>query len=260
MIDSHCHIDFNNPETPKLIQRAEAAGITTMLSIACAMEDYETLIQLLNAYPTLYGAFGIHPEYASTLPPDSEFKTMIMAHPHILAVGECGLDYHYMTEDKTAQCIAFEHQIQLAYQLHKPLIIHTREADEDTISILNSAFSGGLLTYGGVLHCFTSTQALADKALEIGFYISASGVITFKNADPIRNVFQQVPLDRLLLETDSPYMAPVPYRGKPNEPSYIIKTAEKLAELKGISVSELDKITSDNFKQLFHIREVMHAS
>lgn len=260
MIDSHCHIDFNNTETPELIRRAEIAGIKNMLSIACAMEDYEALVRLLDAYPSIYGAFGIHPEYASTLPTDSDFKSMILAHLRIIAVGECGLDYHYMTEDKTSQRTAFEHQIQLAHQLHKPVIIHTREADEDTISILRTAHSSGLLEYGGILHCFTGTQALADTALNVGFYISASGVITFKNADSIRSVFETVPLNRLLLETDSPYMAPVPYRGNPNEPAYLVKTAEKLAEIKGISVSELDKITTDNFNQLFHIREAIHAS
>ena len=256
MIDSHCHIGMGEENIEQVIQNALNSGVSAMLSVACNISDYRLLLQLLDDYPMVFGAFGIHPESAGTCPSQDEFKKMIMAHPKLVGVGEMGLDYHYMTEDKTTQQKAFEYQIEMASQVQKPIIIHTREADEDTVSILRTAYQGGLLKAGGVLHCFTGTDKLAEKALEFGLYISASGVITFKNAEAIRSVFQIVPIDRLLVETDSPYMAPVPYRGKENQPAYVVKTAEKLAEIKGIELSEVEQITTKNFNNLFNIMEV----
>ena len=251
MIDSHCHIGLNQTDVTGLLMRAQLAGVTSMLSVACSVREYPALLKLLETYPTIDGAFGIHPEYAATVPSDEEFCQMISAHPNLVAVGECGLDYHYMAEEKDIQIQAFERQITLAARLKKPLIVHTREADSDTISILKTAHKDGLLSAGGVIHCFTGSQELADAALDMGFYISASGVITFKMSDNVRQVISTVPLNRLLIETDSPYMAPVPYRGKINEPSYIVKTAEKLAEMKGVPVQEVERITTENYQNLF---------
>ncbi len=251
MIDSHCHVGFNQDDVMGILSRAKEKGVSKMLTVACSLSEYEGLLEILNHYPMFYGAFGIHPEYADTIPADEDMLKKISAHPNIVAVGECGLDYHYNPDTREIQISAFERQIEIAYRLKKPLIIHAREADDDIVSILDMANRSGLLTYGGVLHCFTGSQKLADKALEVGFYISASGVITFKNAESIRDVFKTVPLERLLIETDSPYMAPVPYRGKVNEPAYIEKTAEKLAEIKDVPFEEIDRITTQNFNNLF---------
>ena len=259
MIDSHCHIGFEQTDTAEVLARAKAVGVNEILTVACSLTDYAQLISILTKYPTIYGAFGIHPEYAETMPKDEEMQKKLSAHPNIVAVGECGLDYHYNSETKKIQCSAFERQIEIAHRLKKPLIIHAREADDDIIAILNSANCAGLLTYGGVLHCFTGSHRLAEKGLEVGFYISASGVITFKNAESIRDVFKTVPIERLLIETDSPYMAPVPYRGKVNEPAFMVKTAEKLAEIKGVTLAEIDRITTQNFYTLFR-KEASHES
>ena len=253
MIDSHCHIGLNQTDITDLLLRAQAAGVTNMLSVACSVPEYPALLKLLDTYPMVYGAFGVHPEYADTMPDDADVIQKLTAHSHLVAVGECGLDYHYTPETKDIQRKVFEKHIELAHQLNMPLIIHTREADEDTIAILESADRAGWLSMGGVLHCFTGSERLAKKGLTCGLYISASGVITIKMADEVRRVFQLIPLNRLLIETDSPYMAPVPYRGKINEPSYLPKTAEKLAELKGVSLQEIEQITDHNFQVLFHI-------
>lgn len=255
MIDSHCHIGLNSVDITELLRRANSAGVKTMLSVACHLPEYPALLRLLDTYPMLYGSLGIHPEYSGTYTTNEDLIKKITAHPHIVGVGEVGLDYHYMAESKAIQQSAFERQIEVAHSVQKPIIIHTREADDDTIAILESADRSGLLRYGGVLHCFTGTQRLAEKALELGFYISASGIITFKMADDIRDVFKMIPCNRLLVETDSPYLAPVPYRSKINEPAYVIETAKKLAELKEISLEELDHITTSNFIHLFKIKE-----
>ncbi len=255
MIDSHCHIgmDESLADVETILSRAKEQGVNSVLTVACHPLDYPILIKLLKTYPTVYGSFGMHPEYAHEMPPVDELIQKIQAHPRIVGVGEIGLDYHYMSSSKDIQRTAFEKQIELANQVHKPIIIHSREADEDMMAILTAAHHAGLLQNGGVLHCFTSGPELAKKALELGFYISASGVITFKMAEEIRDIFRIIPLDRLLVETDAPYLAPVPYRGRVNEPAYVLKTAEKLAELKGVSLKEIDKITTFNFNKLFRI-------
>lgn len=254
MIDSHCHIGMDSlTDVSEIILRAKEKGVKKFLSVACQMSDYSDLINLLENYPDIYGSFGIHPAYAENMPPEEDLIKKIKAHSRIVGVGEIGLDYHYMDAPKEVQRMVFEKQIEIAAKVDKPIIIHTREADEDTISILIAAEKAGLLKNGGVLHCFTSSLELAKKALELGFYISASGVITFKMSEAVRDVFRIIPLERLLVETDAPYLAPVPYRGHINEPAYVIKTAEKLAELKEVSVDEIDKVTTCNFNRLFKI-------
>jgi len=260
MIDSHCHIGFENG-VDDLLSRAAAAGVHRMLSVACEPKDYPVLLALLKKYPQIDGALGLHPEFA----PDwdktkSELRAYFQQNNRLVAVGECGLDYHYSPDTPREQCHAFESQIELAHDLKKPLIIHTRDAESDTLSILESADRSGLLKYGAVLHCFTGSKHLAEGALQMGLYLSASGVITFKSSADLRSVFQMVPLNKLLIETDSPYLAPVPYRGKENEPSFIVKTAEKLAEIKSIPLLEVDRITTQNYYQLFQIAEAKNAN
>ena len=260
MIDSHCHIGFEGQEIEDVLSRAKVAGVHRMLSVACEPKDYPVLSDLLNRYSQLDGAMGLHPEYATDWDNVSpKLISFFEQNNRILAVGECGLDYHYAPDTKKEQCYAFEKQIELAYHLQKPLIIHTRDAQDDTLSVLRTADRAGLLKFGAVLHCFTGTKFLAEKALEMGLYLSASGVITFKSADELRAIFREVPSDRLLIETDSPYLAPVPYRGQDNEPSFVIKTAEKLAELKSMSLLEIDQITTQNYYQLFQIPEDKNA-
>ena len=255
MIDSHCHIGFEGQGLSDILSRAKSAGVQRMLSVACEPKDYPTLIDLLKNYPQIDGAIGLHPEYAENWGTVYPTLTAFFKETRVVAVGECGLDYHYAPDTKAAQRQAFESQIEFAHTLHKPVIIHTRDAEEDTISILKSADKAGLLKYGAVLHCFTGSRYLAEIALGMGLYLSASGVITFKSAEDLRSVFRQVPLDKLLIETDSPYLAPVPYRGQENEPSFIVKTAEKLAELESLSLLEVNDITTRNYYKLFHQEE-----
>ena len=260
MIDSHAHIGFEGRGVDEILARAKAVGVDRILSVACEPKDYSVLSDILKKYPEIDGAMGLHPEYAGAW--DDIYpilKDFFMAQKSPVAVGECGLDYHYAPDTKAEQRHAFEGQIELAHLSHKPIIIHTRDAEDDTLAILKSADRAGLLKYGAVLHCFTGSKDLAQSALQMGLYLSASGVITFKSADDLRAVFGEVPLNQLLIETDSPYLAPVPYRGQENEPSFVIKTAEKMAEIKSISLLELDKITTYNYYKLFHHDEVNHA-
>ena len=251
MIDSHCHIGFDGDDLPLILEHAQSVGITRMLSVACEPKDYNVLLSVLQTYPQIDGAMGLHPEYAADWEKVQPVLTNMFAQTRLVAVGECGLDYHYAPDSRDAQCKVFESHIELAYALKKPLIIHTRDAEEDTLSILESAHRARLLSYGAVLHCFTGSAHLAERAIQMGIYISASGVITFKSAEDLRRLFQQIPLERLLIETDSPYLSPIPYRGQKNEPAFIQKTAEKLSELKGISVFEIDQITTQNYNTLF---------
>ena len=257
MFDSHFHLTDPRLITHKDVVNGELTGV----EIGADFESLPAIFEFAAKNEHVFCTAGVHPAYADTYSAN-DLENFVAEHlnfPKFVAIGECGLDYHYNPETKKIQCLAFERQIEIAHRLKKPLIIHAREADDDIITILNSANCAGLLTHGGVLHCFTGSQRLADKALEVGFYISASGVITFKNAEAIRDVFQTVPIERLLIETDSPYMAPVPYRGKVNEPAFMIKTAEKLAEIKGLTLAEIDRITTQNFYTLFK-KEVPHES
>ena len=254
MIDSHCHLGIGtlNEEQSSVedvLRRAKQANVTHILTVACDYDDKNDLKKMLS-YSNVYGSFGIHPENAQKYNEQYSYdvyKTL----PSLVAVGEIGLDYYYGGDMRESQISAFEKQIELASTLNLPIIIHTREAEEDTQAILKSAYKDGLLRAGGVLHCFTASQNMADFALDLGLYISASGIITFKKALDLQEIFKTIPLDRLLIETDSPYLAPVPYRGKINESAYVIHTAQKLAELKNVSVDEIDKQTTENFKRLF---------
>lgn len=251
MIDSHCHlgIDDFKEDIVGILDRASHIGVSHILTVAC---DYSHLNDLLNmmSYKNIFGSFGIHPENAAQFKMKKTID-IFEKYPQISALGEIGLDYYHNLETKEIQKPVFESQIEIAAQFKKPLIIHSREANEDTCLILKKAFKNNLLKKRGILHCFTGSYELAQTALDLDFLISASGVITFKNADNLREIFKKIPFKNLLIETDSPYLAPEPFRGKRNESAYLNETLKVLASLKGISPIKMAEITSQNFFNLF---------
>ena len=250
-IDSHCHLNRDEfPDVDEVIQRAKAVGIEKMLTICTSIEEAQQVIDLAGQYDELYCSLGVHPHDAhETLEKydlTAELNKYCNAHK-VIAIGETGLDFYYENSPKVEQIKAFDIHIDVAASHKLPLIVHTRDADIDTMACLTK--QKGNIT--GVMHCFSGTKELAQQALDLGFYISISGIVTFKKADELREVVKYVPLDRLLVETDSPFLAPIPHRGKRNEPSFMIETIKKVAELKDISVQELGDITTANFNKLF---------
>lgn len=259
-IDSHAHLDVSNYDADRaeVIARAQAAGVELMLEIAGSDIGKGSLpngLRLAEEHPFIYAAVGLHPHEASLYDEALEAELLAAAqHPKVIGWGEIGLDYHYDHSPREVQRRIFARQLDLARQTQLPAIIHTREAEDDTIVILQEHWAqGGGTEIGGIIHCFTSTQALADAALAMGFFISFSGVVTFKTAEELRAVARSVPLDRLLIETDCPFLAPIPHRGKRNEPAFVVETARKLAELKGVSLADIAQITTANFKRLFKL-------
>jgi TatD DNase family protein len=257
-IDSHAHLDTPNYDADRaeVIDRARAAGVEMMLEICgsdVAKGSLDVGLKLAEEHPFIYAAVGLHPHEASLYDEALERKLLAMSgHEKVIGWGEIGLDYHYDHSPRERQRQVFRRQLELALDRRLPAIIHTREAEEDTIQILRESWvGGGGAEVGGVIHCFTGTQALADAAIKMGFLISFSGVITFKNAGDLRGVARSVPMERLLIETDCPFLAPLPYRGKRNEPAFVRETAAKLAELKGVGVEEIARVTNGNFKSLF---------
>lgn len=252
LIDSHCHLDFNDFEEDfeDILSRARENGVTAMLNAGNNIGELDNQLKISEKYPFIYTAVGVHPhnasEYENIKAEDFVAKS---AHKKIVGIGECGLDYYYDYSPKNTQQKVFIEQIKAAQATGLPLIIHTRDADDDTISILGDYYKKA--PFSGEIHCFSSSKKLADFALSIGFYISASGIITFNRSADLREIFKEIPLERLLIETDSPFLAPIPLRGRRNEPSFVIHTAEKLAQLKEISLEKLAQITSDNFYKLF---------
>lgn len=262
-IDSHAHLDVPHYDADRaeVIARARAAGVEIMLEIAgsdVGKGSLEPGVQLAEEYPFIYAAIGVHPHEASLYDEKLEQRLLALSqHEKVIGWGEIGLDYHYDYSPRDVQRRVFERQLVLALERRMPVIIHTREAEANTIELLREAWSAqGGGEVGGVIHCFTGTQELADAALALGFHISFSGVLTFKKADELRQVARQVPLDRLLIETDCPYLAPLPQRGKRNEPAFVVATAAKLAEIKGVTLAEIARITSDNFQRLFKLRGI----
>jgi TatD DNase family protein len=240
LVDSHCHIDFAEPHRRQgLIARARAAGVRTMLTIGTAAEDLDEVVAIAESDPDIWATVGIHPHEAAATPDDVIVRLgALAAKPKVVGIGETGLDYHYDHSPRDRQAQFFHAQCRVAREAGVPLIVHSRMADTDTVSILKE-------------EGFSTSRALAEPALALGFYISISGIVTFKNADELRGIVGELPLDRLLIETDAPYLAPVPLRGKTNEPAFIVHTAAKVAELKGVSVEEISRITNDNFFRLF---------
>ena len=255
IIDSHCHLDALDYENlhqniDEVIEKAKARDVKHLLTIGVTLSRFEKQRDTLAHRDDVSLACGVHPLDLEDEPFNYDRLLQLAAHPKVVAVGEIGLDYYYSVDNKALQQEVFAQQVQAANVLNKPVIIHTRAAREDTIRILRE---NDAQKCGGVLHCFTENLEMAKQGLDLGFYISFSGIITFKNAEEIRAVARQVPLNRLLVETDSPYLAPVPYRGKQNQPAYVREVCEYVATLKGVSVEEFAQITTQNFERLFKI-------
>ena len=254
-IDSHCHLDrvdlkpFNE-NFSDFVMNAKEAGITDMLCVSIDLENYPAMLELVKPFNNIYTSVGVHPCEQEGHDPEVQELVRLAAEPSNVAIGETGLDYFRTEGDMHWQQQRFRRHIQAAREVDKPLIIHTREAREDTINILREENAKQV---GGVMHCFTETWEMAQAALEMDFYISFSGIVTFKNATELKEVAKKVPLERILIETDSPYLAPVPYRGKPNVPQYVSKVAEHIADLRETSVDKIAEQTSQNFKELFKI-------
>lgn len=254
LVDSHCHLDRVDlapyaGDFSALVDSTIQAGVEHMLCVSINLEDYPSMLKLVEDYPNISVSVGVHPCERGGQEPDEETLIGLAAHPKNVAIGETGLDYFREDGDLTWQHERFRRHIRVARQLNKPLIIHTREAREDTVRILREEQA---VDTGGVMHCFTETWEMAKAALDMNFYISFSGILTFKNAQELRDVASKIPLDRILIETDSPYLAPVPYRGKSNQPMYVAKVAEMLADLRGLDVEDISQITRDNFYRLFN--------
>jgi TatD DNase family protein len=258
LIDSHCHLDrldlaAYGGSLDAALEAARAAGVGHFLCIGVSADNAATVKSLAERYVDVDCSVGVHPlDLEPGAEPALDWLLGELAHPKVVAIGETGLDYHYEPESAELQQASFRLHLDAARITGKPVIVHTREARADTLALLREA----ALPQAGVLHCFTEDWEMAKAALDIGFYISLSGIVTFRNAEALREVARQVPADRLLVETDSPYLAPVPYRGKPNLPQYVREVAEYLAVLRGVSYETLAEQTSSNFKRLFPLASV----
>ena len=252
MIDSHCHLDRLKLEPGQLIgdalNHAQTLGVEKFLNVSIDLHHFDQLLSTAHSDERVFASVGVHPNEMEQNEPEREQLVQLARDPKVVAIGETGLDYHYVSEGLERQRARFRTHIQAAKQAGLPLIVHTREAQEDTIATLQEQ---GAEQCGGVMHCFTESWEMAQQALDLGFYISFSGIITFNSAAALREVVKKVPEDRLLIETDSPYLAPVPYRGKPNQPAYLCEVAGAVAELRGWDLDEVDPRTTENFHQLF---------
>lgn len=251
-IDSHCHINFPDlvATIDDVLAQMQHNDVTHAMCVSVNLADFPQVLALAERFENIYASVGVHPDYEDEIEPSVEQLVTLAKHPKIIAMGETGLDYFRLTGDLEWQRERFRTHIRAARECGKSLIIHTRSAAEDTIRIMREEQAQQV---GGVMHCFTENWEVAQAAIELGFYISFSGIVTFKNATQIKDVAQRVPLERMLIETDSPYLAPVPYRGKLNQPSYVKHVAEEIALLRRISVDEVGSATSKNFLRLFHV-------
>jgi TatD DNase family protein len=252
LVDSHCHLDFPDyaGKIDEVLVRAKAAGVGVCVSIGTELKRFPGVKAVAEAHDNVWCSVGVHPhESEKELLDDEAALVAEAAHPKVVGIGETGLDYYYEHSPRDPQRRNFRSHIAAARRTGLPVIVHTRDADDDTIEIMRDEMGKGAFT--GLIHCFTGTQRLAEASLELGLSISVSGIATFKNSQALRDVIKTVPLDRLLVETDAPFLAPVPHRGKTNEPAFVVHTANMLAELKGVSPDELAKTTTDNFFRLF---------
>ncbi len=252
LVDSHCHLDFADfePERDAVVQRALDAGIRRMVTISTRVRKFDTIRAIAEAYESVYCSVGTHPNNAhEELDITADDLVRLAKHPKVVAIGEAGLDYHYDYAPPEAQRQGFLVHIEAARRTQLPLVIHARSADADMAEILEQETAKGAFPF--ILHCFSSGRALAEKGIELGGYVSFSGILTFKNSPEIREIATIVPRDRLLVETDAPFLAPLPHRGKRNEPSFVHHTAAMLAETIGVSNDEVARITSDNVFRLF---------
>ena len=250
--DSHCHLNYKGlvEEQQEVLARARAAGVSAMLNISTRSSEWDEVVSLAEAEADVWASVGVHPHEADAHP-DVETSMLVerAAHPRVVGIGESGLDYYYDHRDRARQRVSFRAHIAAARETGLPVIVHTRDAEADTYEILSEEMGKG--GYKGVIHCFTASQDFADKALALGLYVSISGIVTFRNAKDLQETARTIPPERLLIETDAPFLAPVPHRGRPCEPAFVADTARFLAELRGEAVETLAARTSANFRTLF---------
>lgn len=253
LVDSHCHLSFPDyqDDFDAVMARAEAAGVRVMLTISTKLSDFPNVLRIAESHANVWCTVGVHPHEAEDEGAEVRVEHLIKLtrHPKVVGIGETGLDYHYEHSPREAQKAAFRTHIAAAREVGLPLVVHSRNAEADTVGILEEEMGKGAFT--GLIHCFTGTDALADGALALGFYISLSGILTFKKADALRETARKIPLARLLVETDAPYLAPMSYRGKRNEPAYTAETASVAAELFGLDAHAFNEATTANFFRLF---------
>lgn len=256
LFDTHCHLEprYLKEDVQDVIARAKAAGVTRMTVIGCgpSIEDTQRSVDIAERFEGVYATVGLHPHESRVWSTDMRDALHQMAqHPKVVAIGECGLDFHYDNSPRDAQRAAFKAQLELADAVQKPVVIHNRSSDEDCIEILKSHYKNH--NARGVIHCFSSSQELATCALELGFHLGFTGIITFKNAENVRDVLRNTPLDRIVIETDAPFLAPIPYRGKTNEPAYVQHVAQKIADVRGLSFEEVAQTTTANARTLYGV-------
>jgi TatD DNase family protein len=252
IVDSHCHLDYEGlaNRLPEVLQNCREQGVGLMLSISSRVKNFPRLLAIADAHDNIYCTIGTHPHNAhEELDVTVADLVKLGQHPKVIGIGEAGLDYHYDLSPREAQMQGFKNHIAAARETGLPLVIHTRQAEKDTARVLEEEMAKG--QFKALLHCFTSQQWLAEKGVELGLYVSFSGILTYKNAEDLRTTAKALPIDRLLVETDAPFLAPVPFRGKDNEPSFVVKTLEQLAALRGLSRDEMAHMTSANFFHLF---------
>lgn len=252
LVDSHCHLDFPDlaGRLPEVLQRMRENRVAAAVCIGVNLEDFPKVLALAESQSNLYATVGVHPESTEVEEPTVERLIALAAHSKVIGIGETGLDYYWHKDKPEWQRERFRNHIRAARTCRKPLVVHTRDSAVDTLRLMAEE---GADAVGGVMHCFTEDWAVATQALDLGFHLSFSGIVTFKNAQTVKDVAQKCPLDRLLVETDAPYLAPVPYRGKQNEPAYVRYVAEEIARLRSLSLDEVAQATTENFSRLFKI-------
>ena len=250
LVDSHCHLDFPElaADLEGILARMADNRVERAMCISVTLPDLPRVIALAERHPQLWATVGVHPDYEDTPEPSEEDLLRLADHPRVLAIGETGLDYYRLTGELEWQRQRFRTHIRAARRLGKPLVVHTRNAAADTLQIMAEE---GAAEVGGVMHCFTESQAVADAAMAMNFLISFSGIVTFKNAKDLQEVARKVPLDRMLVETDAPYLAPVPHRGKTNQPAWVRHVAEFIAQLRGVTAETIAEATTANFERVF---------
>jgi TatD DNase family protein len=252
LVDSHCHLDFPAlaDDRDAVLARARAAGIGAMQTIGTRLDGFEQVLAIAEANPEVWCSVGVHPHRAAKEPPDGPDQLLSWAeHPRVIGIGESGLDYHYDHSPREVQADVFRTHIAAARASGLPLIVHTRDADEDTAALLRAALDEG--RFGGVIHCYSSSPELGRAAIDMGLYLGLGGILTFRRSEQLRATVRELPLERLLLETDAPYLAPEPFRGRRNEPAHVALVATTLAELKGVALAEVEAATTDNYFRLF---------
>lgn len=252
LADSHCHLNYKGlvEEQQSVLERARARGVTAMLNISTRQREWGDVIAVAEREPDVWASVGIHPHEADTHPDvDAAKLVAATAHPRVVGLGECGLDYYYDHSDRGAQAASFRAHCAAARETGLPIIVHTRDAEDDTAQLLEHELGKGV--FPGVIHCFTGTGPFADRMIDLGFYISISGIVTFKNARDLQETAARLPIERLLIETDAPFLAPVPHRGKPGEPGFVADTCAFLASLRGTTAQALAASTAENFHTLF---------